>query len=970
MTDTTFSFRINNALILFLIFLFSTLFPVCHAVAGESFISFSKSAGWLLLANKKNVAPLLLDEGDWPGVTRAARDLQADFERVTGKRPSIDNPTLARINTQMAIIIGTVGRSSLIDQLVEAGKLDVKAIKDHWEAFQIEVIEQPLPGLRHALVIAGSDKRGTIYGIYEISRLIGVSPWYWWADVPAQQHGSIYVRSGTQVTDAPVVQYRGIFLNDEAPALTGWVHEKFGKFDHTFYTHVFELMLRLRANYLWPAMWRPRAFNDDDPLNPKLADEYGIVMGTSHHEPMMRAHDEWGRYGSGPWNYGSNAEALRKFWRGGAERVRDYENIITLGMRGDGDEPMSEKENVALLERIVADQRKILREVTGRKLTEVPQLWALYKEVQGYYERGMRVPDDVILLWCDDNWGNIRRLPTPNEQKRSGGAGVYYHFDYVGGPRNYKWINTVPISKIWEQMHLAWRYQANRIWIVNVGDLKPMEYPIEFFLTYAWNPTRWPYEQLDNYSLDWATRTFGTEHAAEIAELINGYSKLNGRRKPELLAPDTLSLVNYHEAERVLGEWHDLVIRAERLNKALKPAYRDAYFQLVLYPVKASANIQELYVATGLNRLYAVQGRAAANTQSARVRQLFAADGALVNAYHTLAGGKWNHMMDQVKLGYTYWQQPDIETMPAVYQVRPQPAASMALAIEGSTIAWPSYGAPEAVLPPLDAYRRGTRWIEIFNRGSKSFRYKAKTDQPWMILKPATGTVDEMLRLEAGVDWKSVPAGKPAATITIESDTGEQIEIRLPVHNPAVPVSTVKGFIENDGYIAIEAPHFDRAVAAGDIHWQTLDNFGRTLGGVTTFPVTAPPRLPGKDGARLEYDVYLFSAGEVTVEVHCAPSLDFQPGEGLRYGISFDDEPPQIIKLDNQPMDQTWAASVSDAVSRLTSRHRIKKPGHHVLKFWRVTPGVVLERAVINTGGVRPSYLGPPESYRTPAMRN
>ena len=245
----------------------------------------------------------------------------------------------------------------------------------------------------------------------------------------------------------------------------------------------------MRANFLWPAMWG-NAFNDDDAVNPLLANEYGIVVGTSHHEPMMRAHDEWRRYGSGPWNYATNAEALRTFWTGGVRRTAAFENIITLAMRGDGDEPMSREANVALLERIVADQRAIIAQELKRDVTTVPQVWALYKEVQEYYEKGMRVPDDVTLLWSDDNWGNIRRLPTAEERNRSGGSGVYYHFDYVGGPRSYKWLNTIPIAKIWEQMNLAYRYGANRIWIVNVGDIKPMEFPIQFFMDYAWNPER------------------------------------------------------------------------------------------------------------------------------------------------------------------------------------------------------------------------------------------------------------------------------------------------------------------------------------------------------------------------------------------------------------------------------------------------------------------------------------------------
>jgi hypothetical protein len=939
----------------------------CHAGA-ESFISFTSGDDTLPLAHKSRVAPLYVDPADWPGVARAAGDLQADFERVTGIRPVIRDGRPEKNVTPMAIIIGTLGRSPLLDTLVKEGKIDTQSIAGRWEAFQFTVVKQPLPGVAQALVIAGSDKRGAIYGIYELSQRIGVSPWYWWADVPVQRHDSIFIKADTRLTDAPAVQYRGIFINDEAPALTGWVHEKFGRFDHSFYERVFELLLRLRANYIWPAMWRPRAFIDDDPLNAKLADEYGIVMGTTHHEPMMRAHDEWGRYGKGPWNYAKNAEALRAFWQGGVERVRDYENIISLGMRGDGDEPMSEQQNVALLERIVADQRKILSGIPGRGAAEAPQLWALYKEVQGYYERGMRVPDDVILLWCDDNWGNIRRLPTPEEQKRPGGAGVYYHFDYVGGPRNYKWLNTIPISKIQEQMNLAWHYRANRIWIVNVGDIKPMEFPIEFFLSMAWNPESLPHERLNEYSRDWAARQFGAQHAAEIAALINGYTRLDGRRKPELLAPDTFSPVNYRETETTLAEWRELVARAERINKVLPPTYRDAFFQLVLYPVKASANIHELYIAAGLNKLYVAQGRAAASTQAARVRKLFAVDGMLADTYHTINGGKWNHMMDQVKLGYTYWQQPDIETMPAVSEVRPQKAASMAIAIEGATTAWPSYNAPQAVLPSLDSYTRGTRWIEIFNRGSKAFHYQAKADQPWIRLQPAAGTVDQMLRMEVDVNWDEAPVGETNATITIESTAGEALQVLLSLRQLIGPVS---GFVESGGHIAIEAPHFDRAINKGDIQWQSLPDFGRTLGGVTVFPVTAPEQIPKNDAPRLEYDLHLYSAGEVTVEVHAAPSLDFQPGAGLRYAVSFDDQAPHIVKLGNTPTEKAWEQSVSDGVTRRSSRHRIAKPGRHTLKLWMVTPGVVLERIVIDTGGLRPSYLGPPESIRVEsAMAN
>ncbi|HZD52430.1 MAG TPA: glycosyl hydrolase 115 family protein [Woeseiaceae bacterium] len=948
------------------------------AALGETrYVTFEPRDGAVALVGNRAGAMLLLDAGDHAGVLRAARDLQKDVERVSGVRPALrtvsgaGEGSVARMTGscrergaagRKAVLIGTLGRSDIVDGLVRSGKLHVRDIEGRWEAFAMDVVEAPLPGVERALVIAGSDERGTIYGTYDLSEQIGVSPWYWWADVPVVHHDALFVRPGRRVEEGPAVKYRGIFLNDEAPALSGWAEEKFGGFNHQFYAHVFELILRLRGNYLWPAMWGS-AFIDDDPENAPLADEYGIVMGTSHHEPMTRAHDEWRRYGKGPWDYSKNAGILREFWRSGLERVRDYEKIVTIGMRGNGDEAMSEETNVELLERVVRDQREIIGEVMNRDASEVPQIWALYKEVQEYYERGMRVPDDVTLLWSDDNWGNLRRLPTPGERDRKGGAGVYYHLDYVGGPRNYKWLNTVPIARIQEQMNLAWRYGADRVWVVNVGDLKPMEFPIEFFLALAWEPARWPYDRLDEFSRAWAAREFGEEHAREVAELVNGYTRMNGRRKPEMLAPDTYSLVNYREAERVLAEWHDLVSRAEALEQRLPEAYRDAYFQLVLYPVKASAAVQALYIAVGRNRLHAGQGSVVANEDAARARELFALDGALAERYHALNGGKWNHMMAQINLGYTHWQQPEIEVMPAVSFVRPRAGASMGVAIEGTETAWPSYGAPAAALPPLEAATRNTRWIEVFDRGDEPFRYTITADRPWVTVAPAHGELQSSARIEIGADRDAVPKGTTRAHIGVESDTGERIEIELPVHRPPVaPPRDFDGYIEADGHIAIEAPDYSRSVRASGIVWKTLPGFGRTQGGVTPFPVTAATQAPGPGAPRLEYDLWLHSAGEITVELHCAPSLDFQPDDPLRIALAFDEEPPHVARLNTRATDETWSRAVADGVRRIAWKHRIDGAGAHVLKLWMVTPGVVVERIVIDTGGLRPSYLGPPSS--------
>ncbi|MBK8476629.1 MAG: glycosyl hydrolase 115 family protein [Opitutaceae bacterium] len=955
--------RSGRALLLSAVLVLPTL---AWALGQERFVAFEQAPTASALIAGGVAAPVLVDVADWPGVQRAVADLQADVERVGAVKPVV-NPAAPK-GVRFAVIVGTVGKSALIDGLAKAGKLDLAGIAGRWEAYQIETIDQPLPGIERALVIAGSDKRGTIYGVYELSEQIGVSPWYWWADVPTTHRDTVSVKPVRLVEDGPTVKYRGIFLNDEAPALANWSREKFGGINSKLYAHVFELILRLRGNFLWPAMWN-NAFNEDDPASPRLADEYGIVMSTSHHEPMLRAQQEWARHGSGHWDYSKNAKVLSDFWADGVRRNRDFESIITLAMRGDGDEPMSEESNVALLEKIVADQRAILAKEVNPDVTKVPQVWALYKEVQDYYERGMRVPDDVTLLWCDDNWGNIRRLPTAAERQRAGGAGVYYHFDYVGGPRNYKWLNTVPITKIWEQMNLAWQHDATRIWIVNVGDLKPMEFPIEYFLSLAWDPAKWPYERIGEYSAQWAAREFGPAHATEVAALVNGYTKLNSRRKPEMITPDTLSLVNYRESERVLAEWADLVARAEKMEAALPAAARAAFFQLVLYPIQACANLQELYVAAGLNKLYAVQGRTNTNAEAARVRRLFAADAALVERFHALNGGKWNHQMDQVKFGYTYWQQPPAEVMPAISELRVNKGAIAALAVEGRDTGWPVWGAPAPTVPPIDVYAQPSRWVELFNRGDTAYTFTATADQPWLKVSPAAGEVKETTRLTISADWAAVPVGATSAKVTLTTTGGEAFTVAVPIVNPAeLRPGSFAGFVELDGHVAMEAPHFTRAIGGKGTTWHVLPDHGRALGGVTIAPVLAADLVPGGESPRLEYDLYTFSAGAAKVEFSVAPSLDFQPESPLRFAVSLDDEPPQAVKIATNPNAwEPWGTAVAEGVRRVTSTLQLGRAGRHTLKVWAITPGVVVQRIVIDTGtakapGVRSSYLGPIES--------
>ena len=600
------------------------------------------------IASEGKTASIILDVDDWKGVIRAARDLGDDVRKVTGVASQIDlqSPNSAgllpheRKNLQVSILVGTIGKSRVIDKLVKQKKIDVRQVKGQWESYLIDVVDGNL-------VIAGSDKRGTIYGIYEISQRIGVSPWYWMADVPVKHQDEVYYDGGRFVQPSPKVKYRGIFINDEWPSFGTWCTNHFGGVNAKAYEHIFELLLRLKANYFWPAMWAT-AFNEDDPESPRLADEMGIVMGTSHHEPMMRSHQEYlhRKETVGPWDYASNKERIDKFFREGMERNKNYDNLVTIGMRGDGDVAMGkgdDQENIRTLGKVIEGQRKIIKDIYGRA-DAVPQLWAIFTEVQRYYDAGFTVPDDVTLLLCDNNWGYIRRKGRDFERKRKGGLGLYYHIDMNGGPWNDRWVNTTTIPKLREQLNLAYKSGIDRIWIINVGDLKPKEVPIDFIMHYAWNPDAIQPGDEQAWLEGFTRSIFGEPYAKECADIIAKYSKYNLWRKPEVQVP---GLFNYEEMLRLNDLWQSLVVRCEALREQIPAESQDAFFQLVYYPTVASAGVTQIYNAATMG-------------DSLTINHLMEKDQRLTNYYNKgMAGGKWNGMMLDNHIGYTKWSIPD-----------------------------------------------------------------------------------------------------------------------------------------------------------------------------------------------------------------------------------------------------------------------------------------------------------------------
>ena len=677
--------------------------------AADRFVNFKQGD---LLLNANNRVEIYMDTNDCKGVSYAAHALLKDIKSVSGATATLtsDAGFLKKADTaRPAILVGTIGHSAAIDQLVKQKRINGNLLKGKREKFIITLIDGQL-------VIAGSDRRGTIYGIYELSQQMGVSPWYDWADVPIEHHDSIFVNKGIYTDGEPAVRYRGIFLNDEAPCLTSWVKNTYGTEygDHRFYQRVFELVLRLRGNMMWPAMWG-WAFYADDAENEKTADEMGVVMSTSHHEPMARNHQEYARNrkGWGPWNYQKNKANLQKFFREGIERMKGTEQIVTIGMRGDGDEAMSEEADTRLMTNIINDQRKIIADVTGKKASETPQVWALYKEVQDYYDKGMKVPDDVTLLLCDDNWGNVRRVPNAQERKHKGGWGLYYHVDYVGAPRNSKMLNVTPVQNPWEQLTLAYENGIDRLWILNVGDLKPMEYPISQFMDMAWNPRKYNVNSITRHTRDWCAQQFGESQADEAARILNLVCKYNGRCTPEMLDKNTYNLEN-GEWQEVVNQYLQLEADALRQYNSLPAAYHDAYRQIILFPIELMSNLHQMYFAQAQNHALYKQNNPKANIWADECERFFKRDSLICHNYnHKMSGGKWNGMMTQKHIGYKSWNDAfEKDTCPELFRISASETPVIAehkgvVEIEAPFFASKTDAAPQG------KEKEGAKWVQI-----------------------------------------------------------------------------------------------------------------------------------------------------------------------------------------------------------------------------------------------------------------
>ncbi|MDX2545528.1 glycosyl hydrolase 115 family protein [Streptomyces sp. WI04-05B] len=918
---------------------------------------------------------VFVDAADDPAVIRAAGDLQADIERVGGVRPELLHNVPDRAGH--LVLVGTIGASPVIDGLIAQGRLDVARVKGSWEASVTQVVDRPLPGVDRALVIAGSDRRGTIYGIYDTSERIGVSPWYWWADVPVEHRDEVTVPTGPFTRREPSVRFRGIFINDEQN-LTTWSHrtqEPDKNIGPETYSHVFELLLRLKANYLWPAMHPYSDFFNKYRENPELAEHYGIVVGSSHPEALLRnGVHEWDPWaaehlnadGSPPvYDYTVNPAVISDYWRARARQNAAYESSWTLGMRGLHDSALETKyattipEKVVVMNDIIADQRRILAEEVGPAAE--PQIFIPYKEVLDLYNAGVQVPDDVTLIWPDDNHGNMRQLPNDAERRRAGGNGIYYHLSYWGRPKSYLWLDTTQPAKVWQELRRVYEHGADRVWIFNVGDLKSIENGLSFAMDVAWDVDRWGADDVEDFLVEWAGRQFGRRHGREIAAIRTEYHRLAAELRPEFIAPGLLSVIHHgDEAGRRMTAYEQLLERARTLGAKLPEAYRDAYFELVEYPVHGAYLMNLKYYWADRNALARRQGRGAGTNRFADLAEAaHATEVALTKRYNTeVAGGKWDGIVNPYPS-----QIPKAPGRPAVTRVARQETSGLGVAAEGNET---------GTARPLSFFSgtRDRRFLDVFNTGFLEVGWSAETSQPWVRLSESGGSLTEQTRVWVEIDWDRVPEGSYEATVTVSgtgANAGQRVDVPLRVRNDGERARRRRcGFVEAHGYVSIDAAHTDRRVARGGARWRTVVGLGRRSGAVEAVPSTAAPITAdfASRAPELRYRVRFSSTGTFPVTVFRLPSLDERGRR--RLAVSLDDQPVTVLSgqsVATGNRGDAWARNVEDGVERLTATVTVADPGEHELRIFMVDAAIAVDQIVIDTGGLPVSYLAPPESH-------
>ncbi len=961
---------------IFILFLVFTQIAVSQTI-----VTTDREDSFPLVADGK-AAVICFDSGDNILVNIAANQLSNDVKRVTGVLPVIKN-TL-KTTGEYAIIIGTIGKSEFINQLIQNDKIDTSLLINKWEAHSIQVIDNPFKNIKKALVIIGSDRRGTAYGVFELSEQIGVSPWYWWADVAVKKKESIYIKKGVFKYGPPSVKYRGIFINDEDWGLKPWAAETFEPEKKDIgpktYAKVCELLLRLKANYLWPAMHEcTKAFNQI-PENKMVADSFAIVMGSAHCEPLLFNNaTEWDKETMGEWNYQFNKQNIYKMLDKRIKENGKYENVYTIAMRGVHDRGMlgslTIEEKVNVLDNVVADQRSILANHVDNNIEDIPQIFVPYKEVLEIYEKGLNLPDDITLVWPDDNYGYIKRLSNHEEQKRSGRSGIYYHISYLGIPHEYLWLNTTPPALIYEEMKKAYDTGADRLWVANVGDIKPGEYGTEYFLDLAWDINMVNYENTNRHLKDWLGNIFGDAYKNELIEIMQSYYRLGFIRKPEYMGwgyiwdmnfmkqkkyYDTeFSFSNYREADRRINEYNKISRQVQDIFEKIDPDLKPSFYQLVYYPVVSAALMNKKLLYAQKNHWYAQQGRKKTSELAGLVKVYYDSLQIITEEYNQLLDGKWNKMMCVIQgRDAVYHKMPRLDSVGLKNEAIPAIFVEEENNMQGIN----NYH----FLPCFNPYYEKSYFIDVYNKGNKTFTWEATADQKWIKLSKTKGTVDDEERILVSVDFDEMPTGDDLKGEIKILANGKIEKVLISAFNPERPrKQDIKGlFVENNGYIVVTPDKYHRKNEDERISFILMPNIGITGLSVLSVPSTATS-YETFDGIQpcLEYDFYTHQTGKFEISTFALPAFPFNKQSNTRYGISVDDEHAQLAEAGtSEEWKGKWAENVLRNASINRTIHTISKSGKHTLKFWVIDPGVVLQKIIIDFGGLKPSYTGPEQT--------
>ncbi|WP_308991307.1 glycosyl hydrolase 115 family protein [Mariniflexile litorale] len=958
-----------------LISLFVITLGINTLQAQLSLVNTTGDASVFSIVNKNNTATIYYDASDFEVVKMASKLLAEDIERVTAKLPVVSSN---KPKAKNAIIIGTLGKSKLINQLIKSGKVNSTELEGNWERYLYKTVKNPLPNVDNALVIIGSDRRGTAYGVFDLSKTIGVSPWYWWADVPTVKRKELSIADIDFISKAPSVKYRGVFINDEDWGLKPWASKlmdpQINDIGPNTYEKVCELLLRLKANMLAPAMHEVTGAFYKYPENKMVADKFAIMMTSSHAEPLLYNNTtEWDKKIDGAWDYVRNKKGVLAALDKRVKEAAPFENIYTVGMRGIHDTGMKDvpegytKANV--LEQVIDAERDILTKYIKKSKEEIPQIFVPYKEVLDIYESGMKLPDDVTIVWPDDNFGYIKKLSDNEEAKRKGGAGVYYHISYLGEPNDYLWLNTTPPALIYEEMFKAYQNGADRYWLLNVGDIKPGELGMQFFLDLAWDIDMVTYNTVPDYNSSFLASIFGNKYKEDFKDIYNSYFHLGFERKPEYMGWDwrwnsidakeriidtEFSFTNYNEAQNRIDEYDRIASKAEKLLKELPDQYKSSFYHLLYYPVVGSSLVSKKMLAAQKNRWYAQQGRAATNGLIDDVKAYDARLTEITAHYNGLENGKWTGIMTAPE------RLPEIQ-LPETEKIDLPENSEMGVFIpSGSSINTIN------VLPRFNKFTKQSHSIEVFNKGKNDLKWSAKTDNSWILLSKNKGKTSTQETVNVTVDWSKAPVGTNIKG-EIHINAGDQIEkVHLSLHNPATSAEELNVlYVEDNGVVSISPSEFSRKYEKNGMKIQVIEELGYEGNSVQLGTIVDK----GWRNASVEYDFYSETAGWVTVHTYALPLFGKDEKNGTTYGVQIDNSMVSWETTASPEYSFDWKKNVIRNSTINTSKILIDKPGKHTLKLISGNPGMVIQKVVVDFGGMKNSYLGPKPTLVNPKTK-